>query len=145
MSDTTTIGFTPEEIEYMKQGGTIGGSMKTGTTAGASVYTPQVSTPIEGYGKSIRPRVAGQDPNADGGLVTKPDLSKHISNHEEEMARIHALEQDKRDHQRQLQEALEPSKLLAQLNAMDRKLRKLEKANKTLTDTVKTLQEASKR
>ena len=142
MAESTTMGFTPEEIEYMKSGGTIGGSMKTGTSAAPSVYTPQVSTPIEGYGKQIRPRVAGQDPNNDG-LVTKPDLSKHMSNHEEEMARIHAEEQDKRDHQRQLQEALEPSKLLAQLQVLDRKIRKLEKANKTLSGQVNALNEAS--
>ena len=140
MANETTIGFSPEEIEYMKSGGTIGGSMKNGTSA--NVYTPQVSTPIEGYGKSLRPRVAGQDPNADG-LVTKPDLTKHMSNHEEEMARIHAEEQEKRDHQRQLQEALEPSKLLAQLQVLDRKIRKLEKANKTLSGQVNAITETT--
>ena len=140
-----TSSLTDEQVNEIINNGGFHGSLKAGINVGAcpTVITPTTHTPIEGYGKSIRPRTNGQDPNAEGGLVTKPNLGVYTSNHETEMARLAAEEQDKREHQKHLQEALEPSKLLAQLNAMDRKIRKLEKANKDLSGQINALTEAT--
>ena len=140
-----TSNLTDEQVNEIINNGGFEGSLKAGINVGANptVITPTVHTPISGYGHSIRPRTNGQDPNTEGGLVTKPNLKLHMSNHEEQMAKLHAEEQERKDHQRQLQEALEPSKLLAQLNAMDRKIRKLEKANKDLTGQINAITEAT--
>ena len=134
----TTNKITAADIEAVKAaGGSLSGIVGPDgvlrTSEDAQVFEPKTSTKISGYGSNIRPRIAGtsHDPNTDG-LVAKPDISKYNAEHEErrraDAARRAAVEAEKEE----LSSVTDPRKLQAQLSAMDRSIRRLQKQIKDL-------------
>ena len=121
--------FTPEQIEALKNGELVGGSINSGMrTAGVDVYEPSTSVPISGYDQKVKPIIKDkQGVVVSRGLVTKPDLSKHQQAHDKKMAAERLEWEKEKDLRAKHNAALAPDKLLATLNALDRKVKKLEK------------------
>ena len=127
----TTNKITAADIEAVKAaGGSLSGVVGADgifrTSEDAQVFEPKTSTPISGYGSNIRPRIAGNAPNANG-LIEKPNISKYNREHEERLradaARRAAVEAEKEE----LSAVTDPRKLQAQLAAMDRQIKRLRK------------------
>ena len=136
MSETINaagLNFTPEQIESLRQGNAIVGSVKDGIRE-ADVYTPSSSTPISGHAKSIKPVIRNESGDAiKQGLVTAPNMSKNNSNHEAELKRI-ALEQASADKEREeLRSFMDPRKLQCEIQYLQRTVKRLEKSLKALT------------
>ena len=117
--------LTPEQIEAAIAGANISGSIRNGVgVEGAKTFTPSSQVPIKGYGTDLKPRIrdANDEPLLQG-LVTAPNIDRFNQQAaERELKAIKDAEKASRD-----KESLDPSKLLATMNAMDRRLRKLEK------------------
>ena len=129
----TNSKITAADIEAVKAaGGSLSGVVGADgilrTSEDAQVFEPKTSTPISGYGTNIRPRIAGasHDPNTDG-LIEKPNISKYNAEHEERLradaARRAAVEAEKEE----LSSVTDPRKHQAQLAAMDRQIKRLQK------------------
>jgi hypothetical protein len=127
MTDFNIDSLTPDQINNIKLSGGFSGSLQHGIEldAGASSFTPRTSTPISGHGKELRPRVAGNDPTK--GLVTLPDIGKY--NHEDQRRQetARAAAEARRQEIEALQAVTDPKKLQASLQALSRKVNKLEK------------------
>ena len=80
----------------------------------STVFTPSTSTPISGYGSNIRPRIEGNDPNANG-LIGKPDISKYNDAHEERLRAVRLLVRLEAEKE-ELTAVTDPRKLQAQLS-----------------------------
>ena len=91
-------------------------------------YTPSASIPLRGE-KDLRPRVKGQE-NAEP--VTRPNMDRMNKQREAEEALIRADREKAAKEQKDIQDALEPKKLLATINALSRKVNRLEKQVKEL-------------
>ncbi|QNJ31509.1 hypothetical protein SynPROS91_01131 [Synechococcus sp. PROS-9-1] len=115
--------LTVEQIEAAIAGANISGSVKGGIGE-AQTFTPASHTPISGYGTDLKPRIRGaNDEIVEQKLVTAPNVDRFIKQAaDRELKAIKDAEKATRDH-----ENLDPSKLLASINAMDRRLRKIEK------------------
>ncbi len=115
--------LTPEQIEDAINGINISGSVNTGLGQ-SQTFTPSTHTPIQGYGTDIKPRIRGaNDEPILQGLVTAPNVDRFNKQAaERELKAIKDAEKASRD-----KESLDPSKLLATMNAIDRRLRKIEK------------------
>ena len=115
-------GLTPEMLEDLvnNPGATISNAPKH--------YTPSTSIPLRGE-KDLRPRVKGQE---DAERVTRPNMAKMNAIREQEEALIRADREKTIKENKDIQDALEPKKLLATINALSRKVSRLEKQVKEL-------------
>ncbi len=121
--------FTTKQIEEAIAGATISGSIRDGIGE-PKTFTPSTHTPISGYGTDIKPRIRGaNDEPILQGLVTAPNVDRFNKQAaERELKAIKDAEKASRD-----KESLDPSKLLATMNAIDRRLRKIERQLKEQT------------
>ena len=85
---------------------------------------PRAHIPITGYGTNVRPRVKGQE---DAGMVTAPNISRF--NKADAERRLALLEQEEQaaKERESLDDVINPLKLKATLQAMSRKINRLEK------------------
>lgn len=115
--------FNEEQIAALKAGETLGGSLKDGL-AQATTFTPTSSVPITQQDKNLKPRIRdGAGNTIDQTLVTTFDTEKYNKiNAKQKLAELKAAEEQAKE-----QEALDPQKILAALNAVDRRLRRIEK------------------
>ena len=135
MADFDINKLTPEEVEAIKSGGGFSGSFSGGMRIGteASDRTPAVSIPISGYGTNLRPVVAGNEE-----LVSKVDIEKYnLAALQREVERAEAQEAAERERE-QLREVTDPKKLQASLQALSRKVNRLEKQLGELSKTIAT-------
>ena len=115
--------FTPDQLEALQSGETISGSLKDGIVK-AKVFTPSSTTPISGYGSNIKPVIRdGSGEPIQQATVTRPNIERHNKAAAERA--LKDLDTAEKAHKEQA--ALAPDKLLATMNAIDRRLRKLEK------------------
>ena len=152
--------FTEQEIAEMKSGLTLSKSLKDGdtsTTAGAGgsginnmFDDSNEALPVtSGFGR-VAPRINFSEKvekpsirDAEGNeiiqaKVTAPNISKY---NQDDLARKTAASKEviaTRKRKEELNNLLNPEKLLATLNALDRKVRKLEKDYKALAGILKT-------
>ena len=80
MSTNTNVGgveFSPEQIEAMKAGVPISGTL-SGGIEDPSVVTPRSSVQINGYGTNLRPNVANNRPNEVLVSNLSPDFGKRL-------------------------------------------------------------------
>ena len=95
---------------------------------------PRTSVPISGYGSSIRPRVKGQE---DASRVTAPNISRfNKADAERRLAQLEAEEAAAKERE-SLQSVIDPVRLNATLQAMTRKIARLEKALKEQANNAK--------
>ena len=114
--------LTPEQIEAAIAGANISGSIRGGVGEPIT-FTPSSHTPIKGYGTDIKPRIRDANDQPVEQMVTAPNVDRFNQQAaERELKAIKDAEKATRD-----KEALDPQKILATLNAVDRRLRKLEK------------------
>ena len=141
MSELNLNNLTPEQVESIKASGGFSGSMSGGLSfEPATTYTPAASVPISGYGHALRPRIkdAGHDPNAEG-LVSKPNIDKYnAADAERKLKELEAQEALEREKE-QLREVTDPRKLQATLQALSRKVNRLEKQLKEAQSTIAKL------
>ncbi len=123
MKNNTDNLLTPEQIEEAIAGVNISGSLNGGL-GGPVTYTPSTHTPISGHNKDLKPRIRdANDKPVEQKLVTSPNVDRFNKQAaERELQAIKNAEKATRD-----KESLDPSKLLATMNTIDRRLRKIEK------------------
>ena len=126
------LNLTPEQLESLKQGNAIGGSLKDGIGV-ADVYTPASSTPIQGYKSRIKPVIRAEDGTVlEQSLVTAANMSKNNSTHEAEMKRIRDAEAKAEAELQELRSYMDPNKLMAEISYLTRAVKKLQKDFKSL-------------
>ena len=127
MTDFNINSLTPDQIANIKTNGGFSGSIKQGIEldAGSTSFTPRVSTPIGGYGTNLRARVAGNDPTK--GLVNTPNIGKYNEEDQRRQETANAASEARRQELEALQGVIDPRKLQANLQALSRKVNKLEK------------------
>ncbi|MDC0277601.1 hypothetical protein OAK87_01355 [bacterium] len=114
--------FNESQIEQLKQGIQISGSVRDGLTQATS-FSPTQTIPITGAQKNLQARMKDADGNPIEKRVSAPNTSKYNKlNAERKLAELDAQEAAAKE-----SETLDPSKLLATMNAIDRRLRKIEK------------------
>lgn len=114
--------LTPEQIEAAIAGANISGSIRGGIGE-PQTFTPSSHTPIKGYGTDVKPRIRDANDQPVEQKVTSPNIDRfNVLAAERELKAIKDAEKASRD-----KESLDPSKLLATMNAIDRRLRKIEK------------------
>ena len=114
--------FNEEQIAALKSGEVLGGSLKDGF-AQATTFTPTSTVSISGHDKNLKPRIRDSAGNTVEQKVTAPNTSKYNKlNAERKLAELDAEEAKAKE-----LEALDPQKILSVLNAVDRRLRRLEK------------------
>lgn len=155
MNNNPNTAFTEQEIADMKAGLTLTKSLKDGdtsTTAGAggsginNMFDADAIPVTSGFGR-VAPRINftekvvkpvikdNQGAEIIQAKVTAPNTSKY---NDVDLARKTAASNEiiaTRKRKEELNNLLNPEKLLATLNALDRKVRKLEKDYKTLLAT----------
>jgi hypothetical protein len=139
MTEFNINALTPEQVEAIKVAGGFSGSFQEGISLGqeSSALTPQVRVPIDGYGHNLRPRVCANNPQE--GLVNKINIDKYNkADAERKLAAIEAQEALEREREL-LQEVTDPRKLQASLQALSRKVSRLEKQLKDTQATIAKL------
>ena len=126
--------LTPEMVAAIKENGGFSGTLKGGLDIDKQeVFIPRNSVPIRGYGTNLRPQVKNLDGEVvSDGMVTRANVSTHLSNHQAEKDRIEAEQQEQLQLQHELAAYLEPKKLMAQIQYLDRQVKKLTKEVNTL-------------
>ena len=124
MPSNVPTGVTPEMLQAA-----IESPGQVVSNSPAQHFTPSSSVPIDGYAKKVRPEVRGQEGQ---GLVTRPNMAANNEKAEAEQQRIREEREAAAAEHAELQAVLNPQKLLAQLNALDRKTRRLERELKAL-------------
>ena len=97
-------------------------------------YKPTTSIPLRGE-KDLRPNVrdsSGALANPTGAKVSAPNMDRMNAIREQEEALIRADREKTAKENKDIQDALEPKKLLATINALSRKVSRLEKQVKEL-------------
>ena len=144
--------FSPEEIEAMKSSGSV--ASKTLTTdksdgkvgqVGPTVIDANTARPANSEWSTPAPRIGNSAPkvsqpnirDAHGAAVTTkrvttPNTSKHMAEHEERLRKEAARQAELLAEQEELRSVIDPRKLHDSIQALDRKVRKLEKENKAL-------------
>ncbi len=115
--------LTPDQVAAIKENGGFSGSLKGGLDIEApTASVPKTSVPITGYGSEVRGTWGRKEFTE---LVKSPDLTKHLDAHnkrlQEEAAHKAALVAERDD----LREVTDPKKLQAQIQFMDRQIKKL--------------------
>ena len=122
------VNFTPEQIQAMREGRPLSGLVDAETGGlKAQVYTPSTSTPIEGYGTNVRPRIRNGDGSDVGSTrVTRPSGKQ--------LAAFNKLDEEKKiaeakaaELARQEREELAPESLHSQVQYLTRAVKKLTK------------------
>ena len=115
--------LTPDQVAAIKANGGFSGSLKGGLDIESpSSSAPAQSIPISGYGTDVRGTWGRKEFTE---LVKSPDLTKHLEAHnkrEQEEAALKAALLAERD---ELREVTDPKKLQAQIQFMDRQIKKL--------------------
>lgn len=122
-------GLTAEMLDEL-----VNNPGTTVSNAPAQHFRPTTSIPLRGE-KDLRPNVrdsAGALANPTGSKVTAPNMDRMNAQREAEEALIRADREKAAKEQRDIQDALQPKKLLATLNALSRKVNRLEKQVKEL-------------
>ena len=132
MSTNTNVGgveFSPAQIEAMKAGVPISGTL-SGGIEDPSVVTPRNSVKISGHGKDIRPNLNGNTPN--DGLINNlsPEFGKRLGDSAINERKAFLEEQEA---QREQKASLTPQALKRDLSAAQRAIRRLERQVKELT------------
>ena len=119
------LNLSEADIERMKAGEPISGSLSGGIGGAAEVVSPRQTHQLRGYGTNIRPRISGNDPNE--GLIDGlgDDFGRKLGDK--------AIQQRNEDRERQQEEAkqkdtLKPESLKRDLSATQRAVKRLEKA-----------------
>ncbi len=146
------IDFSADDIAALKGGASVSGSLQEGKlyTGKPETFRPTTSVPISNNQKDIRPRTNGHDPNAEGGLVTAPNMGRlNVEYAKRESERLEA-EEAARKEAAEIAAETEPRALLATLRklqasaaATDRKLRTQNKQILKLQAELNALREAS--
>ena len=129
MSTNIPDGLTAEMLDEL-----VNNPGTTVSNAAPQHYRPSTSIPLRGE-KDLRPNVrssSGDLANPSGGTVTAPNMDRMNAIREQEDALIRADREKAAKEQRDIQDALEPKKLLATINALNRKVNRLEKQVKEL-------------
>ena len=145
--------YSPDEIEVMKASGSV--ASKTLTTGNADGKVTQkgvtvidatgAPAAVSGEWSGPAPRISERAPKvsqpniraADGSSigtkrVVAPNLTRHLAEHEERLAKQAARQDELKAEQEELSAVIDPRKLHDTLAALDRKVRKLERENKAL-------------
>ena len=134
-NSTVTVGgitFSDADIEALKSGEQLGGSLKNGL-AGPITYTPQSSTPIQSGVKDIKPRIRSAEGEViDQKVVTRPNMQANNSNHAAEMLRLEVEQEAIDAEQKELRAFMEPKKLRAEIEYLTRTVKRLERSLKSL-------------
>lgn len=146
MSDKTTtvagLEFSEDAINAMIAGENISGSVDQDgnpkksfvNSNGSEVKEIRSSVPISGYGTNLRPSV-GREPGAE--LVSRPQMADINQRHDERCAKEEAERQEQLEALRVIQERVEGSALVAELDALSSRLSFLERAHKRMTKQLK--------
>ncbi len=128
MTNNITSLFSEEQIQAMKAGENIAGSVNNGFT-GPETYNITSSVPIAGYGTDIKPRIRDNK----GNTIIQERVSRPRVNDYNAQDAKHKLEElNAQQKVAEEQAALDPKKILASLNALDRTVRRLSKQVKAL-------------
>ena len=127
--DVAGLSLTPAQIEAMKEGIPLSGSLKSGDLSAPAVVAPRNTVAISGYNSQIRPRVAGNDPAE--GLVGGPsdDWAKRHSDQWQQEA---AKEADRLKQQDESKAALTNESLRRDLEYLRRQVARMTKELKEL-------------
>ena len=130
--------FTHDEIEAMKNGEhisksftdtnqgpvvkTAGPNFITDTPMGDSQWSSDPAPKITGNKKVTRPTIKGS-----GSYVTKPNIDRHLEAHTARQEAQRKLDQQIEKERAEVREFVDPKKLMATINALTRKVNRLEK------------------
>ena len=117
--------LTPEQISKIKANGGFSGSLKGGLDIEApTASAPATSVPITGYGSEVRGSWGRKDSQE---LVTKVDLSKNMQAHAARLQQEAADQALLLKEREELRDVTDPRKLMAQMQYLDRQVKKLTK------------------
>ena len=122
-------GLTAEMLDEL-----VNNPGTTVSNAAPKHYRPTASIPLRGE-KDLRPNVRSSDgslANPTGSKVTTPNMDRMNAIREQEEALIRADRAKAAKETKDIQDALEPKKLLATINALSRKVNRLEKQIKEI-------------
>ena len=127
------INFSEEDIQAMKEGQVLGGvnGLQSPTT-----HTPVTSTPIQGYGQNLKPRIRdAQDKPVVQELVTKARMDRNNSSHAAQMLALAEEKDAKETEQRELAAFMDAASLRSQIEFLNRSVKKLTKEINSLKAT----------
>ena len=115
----------PEQISKIKANGGFSGSLKGGLDIEApTASVPANSVPISGYGSEVRGSWGRKDSQE---LVSKVDLSKNMAAHSARLQQEAAEQAQLLAEREELRDVTDPRKLMAQMQYLDRQVKKLTK------------------
>ena len=122
------VNFTPEQIQQMKEGIPLSGTLdeETGCVK-ASVFTPASHTAISGYGTDIRPQILNEDGTKVGKAVVSRPSGKTLETYNKADEKKKIAEAKTADLAHQEREAMSPQSLHSQVQYLTRSLKKLQK------------------
>ena len=126
------INFSEEDIQAMKEGQVLGGvnGIQSPTT-----HTPVTSTPIQGYGQNLKPRIRdAEDKPVVQELVTKARMERNNSTHAAQMLVLEEEKAAKEAEQRELSAFMDPKALRSQVEFLNRAVKKLTKELNSLKE-----------
>jgi len=134
--------FSHDEIEQMKLGEQVSKTF-TDTGDGAPVvksagpnFINQVSTGNSEWATSPPPRITGNKKvtrptiEGSGSFVTKPNIERHLAAHEARQEAQQKVDDRIEKERQETREFIDPKKLMATINALSRKVARLEKQAK---------------
>ncbi len=117
--------LTPEQISKIKANGGFSGSLSGGLDIEApTTSVPANSVPITGYGSEVRGSWGRKDSQE---LVSKVDLSKNMAAHSARLQQEAAEQAQLLAEREELRDVTDPKKLMAQMQYLDRQVKKLTK------------------
>ena len=128
--DVAGLSLSPAQIEAMKEGIPLSGSLKSGDLSTPAVVARRNTVAISGYNSQIRPRVAGNNPAE--GLVEGPS-GDWAQRHAEQWQAEAAAEADRLKQQDESKSALTNESLRRDLEYLRRQVTKMQKQIKELT------------
>ena len=117
--------LTPDQVAAIKANGGFSGSVKGGLDIEAPTKSvPANSVPISGYGSEVRGSWGRKESQE---LVTKVDLSKNMAAHAARLQKEAADQAQLLAEREELRDVTDPKKLMAQMQYLDRQVKKLTK------------------
>ncbi len=117
--------LTPEQVAAIKENGGFSGSLSGGLDIEApTTSAPANSVPITGYGSEVRGSWGRKDSQE---LVTKVDLSKNMAAHAARLEKEATEQAQLLKEREELRDVTDPRKLMAQMQYLDRQVKKLTK------------------